>query len=298
MNILHLEYFIEVARQGSFSRASSILHVSQPTISKMVQNLEEELGTTLINRKVKPLELTEAGQNIVAQAHQIVMLFKDLSQQVQGKNFKKGKLRIGLPPIASSSMIPPILGNFNHAYPDLQLQLFEYGSKKVELGVRNGSLDIGVICNIPASNDLLDTHLLVEDPFQLIVHPSHKLANCKQIDFAMLANEAFVLYSKDFSIYDTIINNFAATGINPRIIYETSQREFMTQMVTNNLGVALLPSKICSEYPADVFVAIPIKNNPIVLRLSLIWPKNSYLPFVTKSMIDFVTQAGEHARKL
>lgn len=289
MNILHLEYFIEVVRQGSFSRASSMLHVSQPTISKMVQNLEEELGTPLINRKVKPLELTDAGQNIVAQAHQIVTLFKDLNQQVQGKNGKKGKLRIGLPPIASSSLIPPILGKFNQTYPDIQLQLFEYGSKKVELGVRNGALDIGVICNIPTSNDVLDTYLLVEDPFKLIVHPSHRLAQYEQVDFSMLAAESFVLYSKDFSIYDTITNSFAAAGINPRIIYETSQREFMTQMVTNNLGVALLPSKICAEYSADTFVAIPIKNNPIVLRLSLIWLKNAYLPFVTKSMIEFVT---------
>lgn len=288
MNILHLEYFIEVVRQGSFSRASSVLHVSQPTISKMVQNLEEELGTPLINRKVKPLELTEAGQNIVAQAHQIVTLFKDLNQQVQGKHGKKGKLRIGLPPIASSSIIPPILGNFNQAYPDIQLQLFEYGSKKVELGVRNGALDIGVICNIPLGNDVLESSLLVEDPFRLIVHPSHRLAKYEQLDFSMLSAESFVLYSKDFSIYDTIINNFAASGISPRIIYETSQREFMTQMVMNNLGVAFLPSRICDEYPPEAFVAVPIKNNPIVLRLSLIWLKNAYIPFVTKSMIDFV----------
>lgn len=289
MNILHLEYFIEVVRQGSFSRASAILHVSQPTISKMIQNLEEELGTPLINRKVKPLELTDAGQNIVSQAHQIVTLFKGLNQQLQGKNGKKGKIRIGLPPIASSSLIPPILGNFNQTYPDIQLQLFEFGSKKVELGVRNGSLDIGIICSTPMSSDTFDTHLLVEDPFSLIVHPNHPLANCKQVDFSMLASESFVLYSKDFSIYDTIVNSFAAAGINPRIIYETSQREFMTQMVRNNLGVAFLPSKICAEYPPDVFVALPIKDNPIVLKLSLIWLKNSYLPFPTKSMIEFVS---------
>lgn len=291
MNIYHLEYLVEVIRQGSFSKAATVLHITQPSISKMIQNLENELGVVLINRNTKPLELTDAGQAVIKQAQEIVSLFQNLTLELdEVTNLKKGKMRIGIPPIAGSSIFPPLLGEFNQLYPNIQLQLFEFGSKRIEQGIHDGSLDIGIVCSPPAKSDVLESFSFVEDPLQVIVHPHHPLAASQIVDFAALSNEPFVLYNEDFSLYDQIIERCRLAGFQPRIICQTSQREFMTQMVAANLGVALLPSKICDELDATKIRAIPFDDPQIYLRLSMIWRKDRYLSFSARQWIDFVVQ--------
>lgn len=289
MNIHHLEYFLEVIRQGSFSKAAAVLYITQPSISKMIQNLEDELGVVLINRSAKPLALTDAGQAVMEQAQQIVTLFQNLAVEIDGvTHLKKGKIRIGIPPIAGSTIFPPLLGKFNKRYPNIQLHLFEFGSKKVELGVYDGSLDVGVVCTHPPKNDILEIFSFVEDPLRLIVHPEHHLACKSEVDFTALVNESFVLYSEDFSLYDHIINRCKLAGFHPRIIYNTSQREFMTQMVASNLGIALLPGRICSQLDPRNITSIPLASPQILLQLSIIWRKDHYLSFATRSWLDFI----------
>ena len=248
MNIRQLEYFLEVARQASFSKAAGILHVSQPSISEMIKNLEDELGAQLLYRDSKRLELTDAGQIVQEQARQIVSLFNNLPGSLQNEQLLlRGKVRIGLPPITASTIFPRVLGEFKQQYPHIDLQLHEFGSKKVRQGVNEGSLDIGVVCTLPDRGENFEVYPFVEDPLQVIIHPGHPLAGSKAVNFADLRQESFVLYSEDFSLHDQIIARCKLAGFQPTIICETSQREFMTQMVAAKLGIALLPRQICAS---------------------------------------------------
>ena len=86
----------------------------------------------------------------------------------------------------------PILGEFKKKYSNIELQLIEYGSKKVELGVYDGTLDIGIVCTTPTKTDIFEFFSFIEDPLRVIVHPEHPLANKKQLDFADLSDESFV----------------------------------------------------------------------------------------------------------
>ncbi|MDR3564565.1 MAG: LysR family transcriptional regulator [Negativicutes bacterium] len=290
MDIRHLEYFLEVVRQGSFSKAAAILHITQPSISKMIKSLEDDLGVPLIYRNSKQVSLTDAGQAVLEQSQQIVTLFHNLSGEIDDiVHLKKGKVRIGIPPIAGSTIFPPLLGEFNKHHPHIQIQLFEFGSKKVELGVQDGSLDIGIVCTLPSKTDIFEILSFVQDPLQVIVHPEHHLAGYPAVDFAALANEPFVLYSDDFSLYDHIHHRCKLSGFQPRIICETSQREFMTQMVAAKLGVALLPSKICDQLDPQTLVAIPLTDPQIFLHLSLIWRKDRYLSFAARRWLEFTS---------
>src|SRR5665647_449366 len=130
MNIRQLEYFIEIVRQGSFSKAANILHVSQPSISEMIKNLEDELGTPLLYRGARQLELTDAGQAVLEQSQQIVSLFTNLAGHVKKNSLlQKGKIRIGIPSITASTIFPRMLGEFKRKHPNIELQLHEFGSK-------------------------------------------------------------------------------------------------------------------------------------------------------------------------
>lgn len=288
MNITHLEYFLEVVRMGSFSKAATSLHVTQPSISKMIQSLEEELGVTLVLRNAKHIELTDAGKIILDQAQQIVTRFHNLTTELDDiVHLKKGKVRIGLPHISGSTVLPRILGEFNQKYPNIQIQLFEFGSKKIQLGVHEGALDVGIVCTPPAKPDSLEIISLMKDPLRVIVHPNHPLAKKSVIPFSELANEAFVMYSEDFSLYDCIQDRCKSEGFQPRIICETAQREFMTQMVSATLGIALLPSAICNDLNPSVIVSLPIEDPQIYLQLAMIWRKDRYLSFAARRWLEF-----------
>jgi len=248
MDIRHLEYFTEVARHKSFTKAAQVLHITQPTISKMVKTLEDELGVTLICRSAKQIELTDAGQAVFSQAQQVLASFQNLTSKLADvMNIKRGRIRIGLPPIASSSLFPRVIGEFNKAYPEINLQLIEVGSKMVKKGVTEGTLDIGVVCSLPTEQDNFEVLSFIEDPLMLIVNPEHRLAEREKVDFADLKEESFVLYREDFSLHDRIVERCIQSGFHPKILCESSQRDFMTEAVAANLGIALLPKKICGE---------------------------------------------------
>lgn len=290
MDIRHLEYFSEVARHRSFTKAAQVLHVTQPTISKMIKTLEEELGITLFSRSAKQIELTDAGEAVFSQAQHVLSAFENLTSELSDvMNIKKGSIRIGLPPIASSSVFPRVMGEFNKVYPDINLEIIEVGSKIVERGVEDGTLDIGVVCTLPEKQGVFEMFSFIKDPLMLIVHPEHPLGARQEITFADLKHESFVLYRDDFSLHDRIIERCIQSGFHPRVICESSQRDFMTEAVAAGLGVAFLPGKICRELDKARIKALPLSEPAIHLQLAVIWKKDKYLSFVSREWLKFTS---------
>lgn len=287
MDIRHLEYFVEVARQKSFSKAASITHVSQSAISKMIKDLETELGTSLFNRTSKYVQLTDAGMIFLDQAQQVVVMFQNLTTEFENKiKMEKGKIFIGLPPITSSTIFAELLGEFKKKYPQIEISLSEYGSKKVALAIQDGTLDIGVIC-IEPDNQYVDSLSFTKDPLFVIVSSQNPISQLPSIELASLSNESFVLYSEDFSLHDEIINQCKNVGFSPNVIFETSQRELMTQIVAANLGIAFLPSEVCKELDSTRIVSVPLIQPQIIHNMSIIWKKGRFMSHAARLWLQF-----------
>ncbi|MBC6007831.1 LysR family transcriptional regulator, partial [Bacillus pumilus] len=223
MDIRHLTYFLEVARLKSFTKASQSLYVSQPTISKMVKNLEDELEVQLFYRNGRQVEMTDAGQTMYTQASEITQSFQNLTSELNDlMNVKKGHIRIGLPPMIGSSFFPNVMGEFRQQYPDVTFQLVEHGSIKVEEGVEDGSLDIGVIV-LPANDKIFHTYTIIKEDMKLVTHPSHPMAGRDKVDLADLKEESFIFFREDFVLHSRILNECMNAGFRPNVIYETSQ---------------------------------------------------------------------------
>lgn len=287
MDIRHLKYFIEVARQKSFTRAAEVLHVSQSAISKMIKDLEQELGLFLFNRSSKFIRLTDTGETFLRHAQEVVALFDNLIREVESAaQLDKGKITIGLPPITGSTRFAHLLGEFKKKFPHIDMALFEYGSKTIEAGIQNGSIDIGVICNAP---DLEAFHAftLSNDPLWVIASPDHPLGGLDAVTLADLRTEQFVMYREDFSLHHKIVNGCIAAGFQPQIIFETSQRELMTQLVATNLGVAILPGRTCAELNSTTITARPLSHPQLHHQMSIIWKKGRHLNRAAQLWIDF-----------
>lgn len=291
MDIRHLEYFIEVARQKSFSKAADIIHISQPSISKAIRELENELGVTLLYRNTKCVELTDNGEAILEQAQQIVSSFQNITGQLEEvSKLRTGKIHIGFPPITGVTVLAHMFGAFKKEYPNIHISLYEFGSKKIEAAIHEGLLDIGVICIPSEKNEMYEMMSLVRDPLRIVMYPEHRLAKRSEIDYADLTDEWFILYSNDFGLHDTIKERCRQAGFNLQVVFETSQRELMTQTVAAGLGIAFLPSKICQELDNKVLVSVPMSDPELSLQLAIAWKKGRYLSHAARALLDFCKQ--------
>ncbi len=295
MDIRQIEYFAEVAKHLSFTKAATNLHVSQPSISKAIQNLEAELGVPLFYRSSKKLELTDAGQAVLVNAQQVLDAFKNMRSELTDlTELKKGKIRIGIPPIVGAAFFSKLVSQYKEQYPLVEILLTEVGTKKIRQGVEAGELDIGLTCNLIATNENLEVMSILKDPLMLIVHKDHPLATQSVTTMQELEKETFIIYRKDFTLYDRIIEECSKNGFFPTIACETSQKDLIIEMVAAKLGIALLPKRICDQMQNDTLKAIPFAEENIFLELGMTWKKNKYLPYAVREFIalayDFMPQ--------
>ncbi|TLS35194.1 cidABC operon transcriptional activator CidR [Pseudalkalibacillus caeni] len=289
MDIKHLQYFIEVTKLKSFSKAAEHLFITQPTISKMIRNLEDELGVPLFDRTKKTVELTDAGRIIFDQATVIDKAFKDLRFQLDNLlELKKGSIRIGLPPMIGSLYFPDIIGRFHEHYPDISIQLVEYGSKRIEDEIDKGDLDLGVVV-LPVNNSVFHSFSFEKENIQLVIPSSHRFASLSSIDLESLKDENFILFNEDFALHNRIISSCAMAGFQPNIISESSQWDFIGKMVSSRLGVALMPESICKDLTSDVSV-LNVTSPSIYWELAIIWRKNKYLSYAAKEWLTFTQE--------
>lgn len=287
MDIRSIRYFVEVARHRSFTRASELLHITQPTISKMVKNLEEELGVTLLDRTSRHVQLTDAGEIVYARAQQIVTSMEEVATELGDlMHLHRGTVRIGIPPMVGAAFFPAVLSGFHARYPQIALRLHEDGSKKVEQRLEEGVLDLGIMV-LPVDEAVLESVPFAHEDLRLVVHPNHPLAGRSQAAVRELRAEAFILFREDFSLHDRIRRACQEAGFEPLVICESSQWDFIGASVAANLGIALLPETICKRLdPAQVRI-VKLVEPFIPWHLAIIWRKDRYMSFAARAWIEF-----------
>ncbi len=287
MDIRHMQYVLELARSGSFTRAAQTLHITQPTLSKAIKSLEEELGVELFKRDGKRIELTDAGRAITGQAHNITEAFHNLTLELEDlTNLNKGVIRIGIPPMAGSSFFPQVLRQFRQKYPGLVIQMVEDGAKKLETKVAEGKLDVGVVL-LPVDGERFDSFTVIKERLKVIVQTGHPLAGNGSVPLRQLAEEPFILFKEEFALHDRIIAECHRAGFRPNVQYESSQWDFIYELAAAGLGVAMLPETICRSLDTRRVAVLDLVEPQIPWHLGMIWGKKSYLPLAAREWVRF-----------
>ncbi|MFC7392368.1 cidABC operon transcriptional activator CidR [Scopulibacillus cellulosilyticus] len=287
MDVRHLQYFLEVAKQKSFTKAAKTLHITQPTISKMIKDIETECGVTLLERTGRKAVMTDAGEIVYKRAQQIVQSFDNLANELSDlMNIKRGKITVGLPPMVGAHFFPKILGQFREAYPEIIIQVFEDGAKKVIHDVESGALEIGVAVQ-PVDQERFHAISFVKESLRLVVHPDHPLASKEEVKLVELKDEPFILFREDFALHDQIIETCIRIGYFPKIAYESSQWDFISQLAAAKLGVALLPETICNGLDRNKVNIVKLIEPEIPWHLAMVWRKDKYLSFAAREWIKF-----------
>lgn len=289
MEIKHLQYFIIVTQVGSFTGAADQLYITQPAISRIIKSLEKEVGMPLFIRSRKKLTLTDAGRILYEHAqkmdNQLHMLQEDLNNL---SGHKKGLISIGLPSIINSVFFTKLIASFHEEYPDITFQLEEEGSKLIEEKVKDDTFDFGVVF-LPARHNIFEYHSLGTEKLTLIVPPGHRLINRDEVFLAELKDEDFILFNTDFALRDNVYAACKKSGFEPKIISETSQLDFIEEMVASKLGITLLPESTVKGLTSEVR-EIKIANPTVNWHLALIWKKNKELSYVKQEFIRFAEE--------
>ncbi|MFD0616426.1 LysR family transcriptional regulator [Paenibacillus sp. GCM10027629] len=290
MDIRHLQYITEIVRCNSFTKAAESLHITQPTISKSIINLEQELNTEIFVREGKQIKLTDAGDAIMNYAEPILHLFDQLMAEINDLTYlNKGNIRIGIPPMAGSSYFPMVIKQFQATYPGITIHMVEDGAKRIEERIEEGDIDVGAVLR-PIDHEMFDSFPIVEDRLKVIMHPSHPLAERKHIELQELSQDRFILFSHQFALHERIIHECRAVGFEPQIVSESSHWDFIGEMVGADIGIAMLPDTICRLLSPEKVRAVTLINPIIPWQLSMAWRRVGYLSRASRAWIAFTRE--------
>lgn len=286
MDLKDFNAFIEVANHLSFTRAAEHSYMSQPSLSKSVKKLEEELNVTLFNRSTRNLQLTDAGNIVYSQGQQIQNLVAELptllEELVEGVS---GEIKIGMPPLIGTLFFPQIAKNLQENYPTITIELHEHGAKVVEDLVDKGQIDAGIIV-LPTNTEIFNVQPFISDKFFVFVHPDHPFATRDAVALSDLKEEKLILFSKSFALHRNIIAACKEVGFNPTISYESSQWDLIIELVAAKLGITLLPHSISEKFSNEQIKMVPLEEPPLLWKLGIVTKKDSYHSFALKRFME------------
>ena len=287
MDIKQIRVFVSVANHLNFTKASEEMFMTQSSISKIIRALEDELGTQLFYRNPK-IQITDSGQELYKQSINLISIMDNIPMEIYNLiKLKKGEIRIGIPPIIGASFFPKIIGEFKSLYPGIGIRLFEVGSKIIEEKLDKGELDIGIVCSFPRDKDNYNMIHYIKSPLMVGINTHHSLSHKEILYYKELNNENFILFKPDFSLYDYIIARCVENDFEPNIICNSTQKDFIVEMVASDLGITLLP-EITSETVYNPNIKfIPLEDPQINLNLLVICKKNRYLSYASKKWLEY-----------
>lgn len=278
-----LRIFKAVATEKNFTKAAEILYLSQPSLSKQIKKLENNLDTILLNRENNKLSLTESGKMFLQYSERILSLCEESCRAlIDLKNGERGQLRVGASQTIGTYLMPQVLALFAQNYPQINLKVQVNSTRFISKNILNRKIDIAVVGGeipIQLKKNLLIEDFL-EDEFSLIISKLHPFAIKKNITKHDLYNLNFISLNSNSTIRKFIDNILIQNQIEInqlKIIMQLNSIEGIKTAVSLGLGAAFVSSAaIKKEIELQTIEIIKIDNIRITRRLSIISNYDSY----------------------
>lgn len=239
--IQHIRAFLAVANSGSFAKAALELNLSPSALTVQIQQLEEWLGVTLLERSPRQVSLTSAGQNNRGPMEKLLL---DLDNIVSGSRdlvaLRRGVVTIAALPSLCAGALPPILKTFREQFPGVEVRLRDVVAQRIDALVRDGEVDFGVGVRA-RMNHGLNFQVVMVDRLSLFVPARHALAKRSSITLSELAGEPIILTGRDSSVRERVEQLFSEQGLMLTPGLEANYMSTVMALVRQGLGMTLLP---------------------------------------------------------
>lgn len=241
MTLQQLEYILAVDSLRHFGRAAEHCHVTQPTLSAMIQKLEDELGVRLFNRNIQPIEPTSVGEKVIKQAQEVLKTtqrIKELVDEEQGAI--KGIFRLGVLPTIAPYLLPRFYLNFMKLYPELDIRVIEMKISDIETALESGELDAAIIATKPENKNLKEESLYFEEFFGY-VSTQEPIFHEKMIRTSDIKRRHLWLLDEGHCFRDQLVKFCHLEGVQSRVAYRLGSMETFMRMVENGQGITIIP---------------------------------------------------------
>ena len=270
MDLRQLRYFTAVARERNFTRAAESLHIAQPPLSRQIQLLEEELGVTLIQRKSRPIKLTDAGRLFYEQALQIlgrVDQMKDATRRV-GLN-RNRVLSIGFVASTLYGGLPSLIRKLRQGAPDLDIQLLEMLSMQQIPALKEGRIDMGFGRLKQNDPGIVSTVLREERLVAALPEDSVLAQDSGPMPLSLLSGERLIVYPKEPrpSYADQVLGLLQDHDVHPRDVLEMREIQSALGLVAADSGICIIPAS-ARQMRSDVRYRLidgPRMTSPVIL---------------------------------
>lgn len=269
MDLVLLRSLLAVADHKAVTAAARALFVTQPALSRRLQQLEEELGATLFVRSRSGVALTEAGRIATEEARVIVDRYGRIKDLIRAQeNLTSGIVRVGGGATAVSFLVPRAIAAFQKQYPGVRFEVLEQGSRDVEAAVRDERIDLGIV-TLPAHSREFDVRPLARDPIVLVASVSHPLARKKRVDASDLDGLGLVGFQAGSAIRQLIDAELRAAGVTMIVQMELRSIAAILGMVASTQTLAFVSRLGVPARDADVRV-IEVRGLKIQRRLGVL----------------------------
>lgn len=289
MELRQLQYFQEICRTGSFTKAAANLYVAQPVITNAILKLEADLNVRLLNRTNKSVTLTEEGKVFLERVKVLLTFASDIYQEMRDFDaLSSGVLNLGIPPQIGSFLCPYVFTDFSALYPSLNLTVTEESSSIIISMVEKGELEVGIVV-LPEKNPAgVQSRVLFRQPIILCVGKKHPLSGRTEVDLSELSSEKFIMRKPGSLQRDIMIQQCQKHGFSPNVFFSTSQVQTIRTLVANNIGIAFLMEMTLRG--DQMICPIPLKD-PVFLNIGVVWKKEKYISKAAQAFIDFIEKA-------
>jgi len=251
MEMHQLRYMVAVARQGNFSRAAEHCHVSQPSLSQQIQKLEDELGERLFDRLKTSVKLTPHGELFLRRAHRILDEAEAARREASdAKHLLRGTVTLGVLPTIAPYLLPAVLAGFTAKYPGVDLVVVEDTTARLLQSCLACEID-WVLASHPIADDRLEIRELFTEELLLALPSGHPLTRRKTVRAADLEGENLIVMKAGHCLGDQVLKFCDLRDVQPRIGFRSAQMETVQALVTNGLGLSLVPA-MAAKSPAPV----------------------------------------------
>ena len=289
MDLLHLEHFLAVVDEGTFTRAAERMNRTQPAISQSVRRLEEEIGAPLFARDVHEVTLTEAGRVLADYARRLLKMRDDAVRQVSElRTLKAGRLTIAAHESAAVYLLPAPLRNYLQKFPNIKVGIQRSRLAEIPRQVMDREVDVGFVKDEPAFHELHWVEVF-SDEMTLVASPDHPLAARQQVTIRDLGSENFVIHHGCTSTSDRILQLFEEHATRCRVAAELWSFENVKSFVRERVGLAIVPGITVRQELADgTLTRIALQELSMPRRTLMVYRDQGYLSDSASELIKLV----------
>jgi len=290
MELRHLRYFVVLAEELHFGHAAARLSITQPPLSFNIRKLEEHLGLRLFERDSRSVSLTPAGQAFLAEARRVLAQARHAEETVRAvADGQLGSLQIGFTTSMLYRGMPEMLRGFTKRVPNVDFDLIDMPVSEQVEALKQGRIHAAFSTSLTLPRGL-DGLRMADDALACCVHEHHAIAKRQRIKLSALANESFVMFSRDTTAagHERVVQMCIAAGFYPQTRYYVRQWLSAVALVSQGFGIALVPSSIAQAAMPNVrFVALDDPSRDL----------SSYLMWNPESISPALERLIEHARR-